>query len=328
MSEKKITRRSFIKVTSATAAAVALEPGIVGAFTKNRFDSKGLPTRVLGKTGVRVPLIGIGTGTRFCSVKNEDKAIEILNYALDHGIYYWDTAHGYGKGDVVSEERLGRVVKHRRKEIFLATKVRTRDPVKAKKQIEKSLKRLKTDHLDLLHIHAVESLEDLTEVTRQGGLYDIVRSVKDQGITKYVGFTGHTSAQAMTKAARDFEFDNMLVALNHFRERNQNFEENVVPVAAANNLGIMVMKVVRPRETAKEISAKDLISYALSLKYVTGAVIGIDSMQVLKENIALIKNFKPLEKEKMDELRASLDPFFQHRNLEWMRPGYQDGHLA
>jgi aryl-alcohol dehydrogenase-like predicted oxidoreductase len=326
MSEKKITRRSFIKVTSATAAAMALDPAMVGAFSKNRFDSKGLPTRVLGKTGVHVPLIGIGTGTRFCSVKNENQAIEILNYALDHGIYYWDTAHGYGKGDVVSEERLGRVVKHRRKEIFLATKVRARDSVKAKKQIEKSLNRLKTDHLDLLQIHAIESLEDLAEVTRQGGLYDVVRSMKDQGITRYIGFSGHSSAKAMAKAARDLEFDSMLVALNHYRERSQNFEENVVPVAAANNLGIMVMKVVRPRETVKDIATKDLISYALSLKYITGAVIGIDSMQVLKENIALVKNFKPLEKEKMNELRASLDPFFQHRDLEWMRPGYQDGH--
>jgi predicted aldo/keto reductase-like oxidoreductase len=325
MGKSKISRRDFIKITSATTVGFAIDPNLVNALNKDRFDSKGLPTRILGKTGIKIPLIAIGTGSRFCSIENEDEALNILTFALDHGFYYWDTAHLYANGSIISEERLGQIVKDRREEIFLSTKCSTRDPEEAKKEIEISLNRLQTDHVDILKVHSIEDVEDVEEITRKGGLYDVLRSMKDQGITKYIGFSGHSSDKAMAKAATDYDFDTMLVALNHYSDDGDNFEERAVSAAAKKNMGIMVMKVIRPRETVQGLVPQDLIRYALSLNQVHGAVIGIDSIQVLKENIELVKNFKPLTQDKMKELRASLSPFYKNKNLEWMHDAYKDG---
>ena len=160
------------------------------------FDSKGIPTRILGKTGIQVPIIGIGTGSRFCSVYDEDKALGILTYALDHGLYYWDTAHDYQNDKVISEERVGKILKARRKEVFLATKVSARKADEAKQQIEESLKRLQTDYIDVLQIHSIKSVKDAKEVVKRGGVLDVVQSLKEQGVAKFIGFTGHSSAEA------------------------------------------------------------------------------------------------------------------------------------
>jgi predicted aldo/keto reductase-like oxidoreductase len=320
-----LSRRDFIKISSATAAAMTLSPNLLDAFYADRYDSKGLPTRILGKTGVEIPLIAIGTGSRYCSVEDNEEALNILTYALDNGLYYWDTAHIYSNGSIISEKRLGEVLKHRREEVFLSTKISTRDPEEAKIHIEKSLKRLQTDHFDILKVHSVEDPGDLKEITKKGGLYEVVRSMKEQGVAKFIGFSGHNSEEAMAKAASDYDFDTMLVALNHYSSDGDNFEENAVSAAKMKNMGIMVMKVIRPRETVEGIDPKDLIRYALSLQSVHGAVVGIDSMEVLKENIELVKSFKPLSPIQMKELKASLSPFYRNKNLEWLRDNYQDG---
>jgi predicted aldo/keto reductase-like oxidoreductase len=326
MASKKYTRRDFIRISTAATAALALSPDIASSLTKNGYDPKGLPTRSLGKTGVQVPLIAIGTGSRFCAVKDEEKALHILTYALDHGLYYWDTAYVYGNDSVTSEKRLGKIVKNRRKEIFLATKVSAREPDLAKKQIEESLQRLQTDSVDLLQIHSLESVDDLADITRKNGVYQVVQSMKEQGITRFIGFTGHSSARAMKKAVAEYDFDTMLIALNHYSEGEENFEQSAIPAALKKQMGVLVMKVIRPRETVKTIATEDLIRYALSLKQVSAAVIGTDSLEVLKANINIIKNFSPLDEARMDELRMSLAPFYKNRNLEWLHPDYFDGY--
>ncbi len=161
MERSDLSRRKFIKNTLGTGLIVAgsgLLPSWAIARTKSpktNYDAKGLPTAVLGKTGVRIPRIACGLGSRFCSIEKTDDAIRLLNFALDNGLYYWDTALSYenSKLGFTSEERMGEVVKTRRDELFLSTKVESRDPDEAKRQIETSLKRLKTDHLDMLKIH-------------------------------------------------------------------------------------------------------------------------------------------------------------------------------
>jgi aryl-alcohol dehydrogenase-like predicted oxidoreductase len=333
MSDNLISRRALLKGTVAATAALAIRPNMGAAEQPaSPFDAKGLPTRKLGKTGVRVPLIGLGNGSRFCAVKDEDKALEILTYGLDHGLYYWDTAHDYGNEDVISEERLGKILKHRRKEVFLATKVGAREPDEAKRHIEESLTRLQTDRLDILQVHQVVSVEDVDEIAKKGGVLDVVRQMRDQGVAKYIGFTGHSSAEGMAAAAKRYDFDTMLVALNHYREegweKGQDFENKAVPIAAEKGLAVMLIKVIRPRETVEDLAPKDLIRYALSLKHVNAAVIAHDSLDVLKKNIALLKEFKPLDAERMDKLRGELAPFYRHEGLAWMRPSYRDGFLA
>lgn len=338
MSENKLSRRELLKSSAAAAAVLTVGTKLSsadGGQYVSHYDPKGLPTVTLGKTGAVVPLIGYGTGSRFCAVTDEDKALEMLTYALNHGLYYWDTAHSYGNEEagIVSEERLGKIAKHRRKEIFLATKVDARDPDEAKQQIETSLKRLNTDYLDVLQMHSIMSVKDVEEITRSGGLMDVVLEMKEQGVAKNIGFTGHCSAKAMALLARKYNVDTMLIALNHYRDeiennRPQDFENNAVPVAAHSNLGIMLIKVIRPRETVKGLKPKDLIRYALSLKHMHAAVISMSSMQNIKDNIAVLKEFKPMSEDDMKTMQLALATFYKHQNLEWMKPSYRDGMTA
>jgi len=294
------------------------------------YNAHGLPTMVLGKTDVRLPRLAIGCGSRWCSIESEEAALNMMTYALDHGLYYWDTAHQYGnkKLGFASEERLGKLLKTRRKEVFLATKVDAREPDEAKKMIEDSLRRLQTDHLDMLQIHSIRSMEEVEQLGQKGGVVDVVRQMKAEGVTRFIGFTGHTSAEAMKAMAQRYELDNMLIALNHHQQGKQAFEEQAVPAAKRLGLGVMVMKVIRPREQVKTLAVQDLLRYALSLSQVDGAVVGMDSLDVVKANIALLKDFQPMSTPEMEQMQAALAPFYQHPGLQWMQPGYRDGHLA
>ncbi len=325
MTYPNISRREFVKITSATAFVIPSLPEVIFSQTNQHFDPKGLPTTILGKTKARVPLIALGTGSRFLSIEDENEALELLTYALDNGLYYWDTAHSYGNKRVKSEHLLGRILKERREEVFLSTKIRAREPDEAMKQIEESLKRLQTDYLDILNLHEIQSMDDARNILRKNGVHALVQKMKDQGVARNVGYTGHSSAQAKAWLAAEGDFDFMLIALNHFRE-GQDFEKNAVPIAAKKGMGVSVMKVVRPRETIENLAASDLIKYALTLRDANACVIGIDSMTVLKHNIRLLKNFEPLSPGRMKELRGSLSPFYQDTDLEWMRPNYVDAY--
>lgn len=120
----------------------------------------------------------------------------------------------------------------------------------------------------------------------------------------------------------------MLCALNHYQKGEQPFESDVHAVAAKNNLGIMVMKVIRPRETIKTLTPKQLIRYALTLPHPAGAVIAMQDLDVMKANVDLLKTFQPMSDDEMDGMTAALDPFFRSADLPWQRPGYQDGVLG
>jgi aryl-alcohol dehydrogenase-like predicted oxidoreductase len=327
MSGRHLPRRAFLKsLVTAAAAAKAARPGrLFGSASGPVPDAKGLPTATLGKTGAVVPRIGLGLGSRFCAVQSEDRAGEILNAALDHGFYYWDTAYNYRNGKIVSEERLGRVLESRRKEVFLATKFEERTHDGVMRQLEESLKRLRTDRLDLYQAHLIESLADLDALGTRGGALDALRRLRDEKVTRFIGFTGHLDAAAMAEAARRYDFDTMLIALNHYEERRGDFEGGAVPAAAARGMGIMIIKAIRPRETVKDIAAADLLRYALSLPLVHAAVVGTDSVEVVRKNAALLKAFHPMTPEEMKRLAVKIEPCFAAARLPWMQPGYRDG---
>jgi len=325
--EEKISRRDFLLTSAGAVVSIAAwSPGL-----KSTYDPKGLPTRSLGKTGVQVPFIALGTGSRFCALKDELQGLTILNHALDNGLYYWDTASLYSNSDgsVISEERLGKVLKKRRNEVFLSTKVSSRNPDEAKAELERSLKRLQTDHIDLYQIHSVNDMDDVETLFKTDGLVKFVDDVKRQGIVRFVGFTGHASAKALKSMVERYDFDTMLCALNHYRDSgNEPREEEAITAAAKKGMGILVMKVIRPRETVKNISSEKLVNYALSLPAISCAVIGQDSVDVLKANIEIIRNFKPLPKEEMDRIRTALVPFYNNKKLEWLQPHYTDGQYS
>jgi len=336
MSRERIRRRDFLKTMAAAAAVGTTASSLRGAVPSGKgpearraagfaFDAKGLPTATLGKTDVTVPRIGIGLGSRFCAVTDEDKALEILEAALDHGFYYWDTAYNYTNKAIISEERLGRVLERRRNEVFLATKFEERTYDGVMRQLEGSLKRLRTDHLDLYQVHLIQSMTDLDTLGLPGGALDALRKIKEQKIARFIGFSGHVDAAAMAEAARRHDFDTMLIALNHYEERRGDFEAGAIPAAASRKMGIMIIKSVRPRETVAGLAASDLIRYALTLPLVHSAVVGTDSVEVVRKNAVLLRDFKPLSSEEMGRLAVKLEPFFAGNGLPWMRPGYRDG---
>lgn len=320
--KNRLNRRDFIRTAGLTAAGLAITPQLQAG--QVLYNNKGVPTTTLGKTGVTIPRMIFGTGSRFMAT-DEDKGLEILEYALDNGLYYWDSANTYTYQGQFSETRLGKILKHRRKEVFLSTKVAERNADKAKQAIEDSLKRLQTDYVDLYQIHSVTTEEEVRNFGAKDGVYPVLKKYQEQGVIKYIGFTGHTSAKAMKLAAELYEFDTMLIALNHYSKAKEEFEEQPVPYAASKGMGVLAMKLIRPRETVQGLDPKDLIRYGLSLKNVTAAVVGIDNMEVLKANLELIKSFKPLSPERMHELHGKLDPFYKSRQLPWMHPEYTDG---
>jgi predicted aldo/keto reductase-like oxidoreductase len=260
------------------------------------------------------------------AIEDDDKALAILEHALDNGLYYWDTAASYGNDRISSEERIGRLLKNRRKEVFMVTKVGDREADKAKQSIERSLERLQTDYIDLLHVHSIESVEDAELLGEKGMVLEVLHQYRDEGIVGHIGFSGHATAEGMKTAAELYDFDAMMIALNHHVvEDKQEFEEYAVPFAAKKGMGVIAMKVIRPRETIEGLDPQDLIRYALSLENFSAVNIGTDSMGVLRSNLELIRNFHPLTETKMQEIRAALEPFYRHKNLAWMKPGYSDG---
>src|SRR6266852_6728864 len=165
-----ISRRQFLESTALTGIAAG-----VSSAAKLDKDHK-LPTRVLGKTGARVSILAFGGGSRFLMYKEEDKALEAVNHALDLGITYMDTAYGYGDG--LSEERIGKVMKTRRKGVFVATKINKRPGDEAMEVLEGSLKRLQIDQFDLVHIHSLTDDKDLAEIEAKGGVLDALHKLK------------------------------------------------------------------------------------------------------------------------------------------------------
>jgi len=326
MKNTQISRRTFVKNAALAATAVSVVPYLGCTGKDNSFDPKGLPVRALGKTGVRIPVYVVGCGSRWMAVADDDKALEILEYALDHGLYHWDTASSYGNDRISSEERIGRILKNNRARVFLSSKVEERDADAGRKTLERSLSRLQTDYIDLYQVHSINNLEDAINLGKKGGILEMLQACKQEGIIRHIGFTGHADAEAMKKAALDYDFDTMLIALNHQTQGLQPFEESAIPAAAGKGMGVMVIKVIRPREHVEGINPNDLIRYALSLENVTAAVIGTDSKQVIDFNIDLIKNFVRMTEEEMKKLSLALTPFHHGKDVPWLKEGYTDGY--
>jgi len=320
MNNDKITRREFIEKTTLTVASASVLPSVLESEVeaKNR-----LPQRVLGRTGVKVPIIAFGCGSRFLMYENEDEAARTLNHVIDSGVTYLDTAMDYGKG--LSETRVGMVMKTRRKEVWLATKVtpsaRTRD--EALGEVEKSLKRLQTDHVDLLHLHSLTNDEDLQKIEAKDGAIRALYELREQKVARFIGMTSHTDGAVMARAIERNDLDCVQMAMNPARALQ--FEELALPAAKKKNLGVILMKVTAQEKLlgagAGKTGIEPLIRYALSLP-VSAAVVGMPKLQFVDQNVMIAKSFKPMNASEMDQVRsqvasqrASLERFFlRHRD--------------
>ncbi len=324
MNNDKITRREFIENATLTVASATVLPSVLESEAEAKTT---LPQRTLGRTGVKVPIIAFGCGSRFLMYENEDEALRALNHVIDSGITYLDTAMDYGKG--MSETRVGMLMKTRRKDVWLATKVppsaRTRDA--AMREVEQSLKRLQTDRVDLLHLHSLSTAEDLAKIEAKDGAIHALYQLREQKVARFIGMTSHTDGAVMAKAIEHNDLDCVQMAMNPARALQ--FEELALPAAKKKNLGVILMKVTAQEKLVGEGAGKagiePLIRYALSLP-VSTAVIGMPKLQFVDQNIAVVKSFKPMTASEMDHLRSQISP--QRASLEGFFRRHRDGEAA
>jgi aryl-alcohol dehydrogenase-like predicted oxidoreductase len=264
-----------------------------------------VPKKTLGRTGVRVSALGLG-GYHLGSADTDQVANEIVAKALDHGIDFFDNAWEYYDG--LSEERLGRALKGKRQSVFLMTKACThgRDKKVAMRMLEESLRRLQTDHLDLWQIHEVIYENDPDLIFSPGGAAEALLDAKKQGKVRFVGFTGHKDPEIHLKMlARNFPFDTVQMPLNCFDGTFRSFETHVLPEATRRGIAVLGMKSLGGSgEMVRHggVTAQQGLRYAMSLPVAT-TISGIDSMEVLDQNLAVATNFQQFTATELKELR-------------------------
>jgi aryl-alcohol dehydrogenase-like predicted oxidoreductase len=195
-----------------------------------------VPHRPLGKTGVTVPIIGYGTAPlgkiRLMDAPLLNKSAKLLNHAIDQGITYLDTSPDYG-----SQPKLGDVMKSRRDEVFLATKINKRRHDDVLSELQQNLKELQTDHVDLVQIHAVNTMADLEAALAPDGALSALEQARRQGMTRFVGITGHARPAVLAHALERYAFDTVLVALGAVDRLVSGPETVLLPVAQHNQVG-------------------------------------------------------------------------------------------
>lgn len=307
-------RREFL---GALAAAVAV--GGLSTAAKGEAGTHPLPTRTLGKTGVEVTCLALGGVVGMQKPPAEFNSEELANAAIDLGIHYFDTSNDYNKGQ--SETNYGRVLARRRKEVFLATKTSARDYDGAMRSLEASLKRLQTDHLDLFQIHGLRANEDLERFGKPDGVYKALLKLREQKVTRFIGVTGHESAEIMARAITMYEFDTVLTTYNPTGKRRP-FIEKVLPLAVEKKMGIQCMKVMgggngaltfgnpvkndgasNHDDAGHQASPERLIRYALGLP-ISVAIVGMGSLEQLRQNIAAAKMAPLTIAERLDVEKA------------------------
>jgi aryl-alcohol dehydrogenase-like predicted oxidoreductase len=320
----ELSRRKFLERLGLGAAATAGLP-MLKDLAHAAPSATPLPTRTLGRTGAKVSILAFGCGSRFLMYQEEDKAQAVLNRAIDLGITYLDTAYAYGDGK--SETRVGMTMASRRNEVWLATKIpdRTRDGFM--RRLEASLKRLQTDHVDLVHMHGLAQADDLAKIEAPDGAMKAALEAREQKMARFIGMTSHTNGEVMAHAIEHNDLDCVQMALN--ASRNGRFEELALPAAKRKNLGVIAMKVTGQEFLIGSGDGKtdmsSLLHYSMSLP-VTTAVVGMPHVEMLEQNIATARSFAPLSPAEMDRLRQSVGT--SREGLEHNLVGHYDGPTA
>lgn len=269
-------------------------------------SSGEIPRRPLGRTGVQVSAIGLG-GAALGQVKSQEEAIRLAHEAIDAGVTFMDNAWEYNNHR--SEEWMGKALQGRRDNVFLMTKVCThgRDAKVAMQQLEESLRRLGTDYLDLWQIHEVVYYNDPEMIFRPNGAIEALDRAKKEGKVRFVGFTGHKDPAIHLKMlSYNYPFDTVMLPLNCFDATFNSFEQQVLPELNRRGIGVIGMKSLSGTGDAVKqgvVTVQDALRYAMSLPVAT-TVSGIDSLQVLRQNLALARGFTPMKQEEMQALRS------------------------
>ncbi len=256
-----------------------------------------LPKKVLGKTGVNLPILGLGGAgqTPLSRPGAEQEAVDMIQQAWDLGIRYFDTAASYGP----SEDYLGKVLPQYRSQIFLASKTARRDRDGAWRELERSLKRLNTDYLDLWQLHHVSFADEIETLFSKNGAIKAMEEAKSQGIIKFTGITGHHEPQIIIEGLNRYPFDTTLIPINAADVHHPRpFISSVLPVARQKQVGVIAMKVpaygklLRPGVLS---GMSEAMGYSLSQPGVHTCIIAAETVEQLTANVQTAQAFQELD---------------------------------
>jgi aryl-alcohol dehydrogenase-like predicted oxidoreductase len=312
-------RREFLKMMTAAGAAgaaaellenmntaAAAASGQPGASEDT--SSGGVPRRPLGRTGEKVSMIGLG-GSHIGRPRDDEEATRIVRSAIDQGITFLDNCWDYADGKC--EMRMGKALRDGyRQKVFLMTKIDGRTREAAARQIDESLQRLQTDHVDLMQFHEIIRLEDPDRIFAEGGAMEAMQEAKKAGKVRYIGFTGHKDPLVHLRmldiaAKHDFHFDAAQMPLNVMDAHFRSFAHRVVPRLVKEGIGVLGMKsmgggIILESNTATAI---ECLHYAMNLPTST-VITGIDSLKILKQALEAVRTFRPLTQEQLAALLA------------------------
>jgi aryl-alcohol dehydrogenase-like predicted oxidoreductase len=301
---KETTRRDFLKQAAAGATLAALAENVIAQTSSA--SAAGLPTRVLGRTGQRVSILALG-GWHIGSIKDDAESIRLMQAALDEGITFFDNAWDYHDGR--SEELMGRALAEdgRRQKVFLMTKNCERDYAGSQRCLEDSLRRLRTDHLDLWQFHEMVYDNDPDWVFEKGGI-KAAMDARKAGKVRFIGFTGHKHPNIHLKMLdKPFDWDSAQMPINVMDAHYRSFQSQVVPVALGKNVGVIGMKGYGG-SSPEGIMAKSGLTVAEAYRYalsqpVSAQVVGLITLDQVKQAVALARSFTPMTAAEQSALR-------------------------
>jgi len=266
-----------------------------------------MPMRTLGRTGVKVSVIGLGGWHLGFKYIDEELSIRMIRHAIDNGINFMDNCWDYNDG--ASEKRMGKALKDGyRDRVFLMTKIDGRTKKDAAKQLEESLERMQTDHIDLVQHHEILRFEDPHRIFDEQGANAALIEARDAGKISFIGFTGHKDPHIhlhMLEVAREngFEFDTVQMPLNVMDAHYRSFEKRVLPELVKQNIGVLAMKTLANGMIleSKTVSAIECLQYAMNLP-VSVVITGCESMENLEQALTAARTFKPMSDEQIQSL--------------------------
>jgi predicted aldo/keto reductase-like oxidoreductase len=309
-------RRRFLQ----TAAATTLMTSLTNKLSQAAAEPGTVPRRDLGRTGEKVSMVGLG-GYHIGMQSDEQESIRIIRSALDGGINFLDNCWDYNDGQ--SEIRMGKALRDGyRQKAFLMTKIDGRTKQAASQQIEDSLRRLQTDHIDLLQFHEVIRDTDPDRIFSKGGGMEAALEAKKAGKVRYIGFTGHKSPDIHLKMlntgfAHNFTFDAVQMPLNVMDAHFDSFQKKVLPVLLEHKIGVLGMKPIGDKIilNSKTATPIECLHYAMNLP--TSVVItGCDSMQILQQALEAARSFKPMSSSEVSAILAKTAPAAKNGQFE------------
>jgi uncharacterized protein len=333
-------RRRFLETGGALAAgllagceATTSQPSPPPANPATPADPRpqaAMPTRNLGKTGHKVGIFSLGGQSAVEKPNNFDVAVPLIERALDLGVNFIDTAPFYGRPERWSEQYIGRVMQHRRNEVFLATKSKERTRDGALRDIEQSFKLMRTDHIDLWLLHNITAQEEVDAVFAKGGAMEAFTQMHDQKVVRFLGVAAHYHPEPVIDCLNRYPFDATILALNAADSLNPySFTKQLLPLALEKQMGVIGMKIASrgrilsswtppPVEVQQRswegvatrpgtLTMREATDYVLSLA-VSTIIVGCDDLMQLEENVKIAREFTPLSQAQMAAIAEKVAP--------------------